>query len=133
LLCPITAQERDAAVGRQKELLAEIDSLKDQLDASRHAWSSMRRELDEQKQQHRADVDHGNLAQATEMQSRAFKECLARMLSEGALVVEPYEEVIRERVQTLVISLHDKNKVRFRNLSYALNSFSAERIKFLFY
>jgi coenzyme F420-reducing hydrogenase beta subunit len=119
LRCLITAQERDAAVGRQKELLAEIDSLKDQLDASRHAWSTMRRELDEQKQQHRADVDRENLAQATEMQSRAFKDCLAKMLSDGAVVVEPYEEVIRERVQNLVMSVHEKNKVRILKSSAA--------------
>ena len=92
--------------------MAEIDSLKDQLDASRHAWSTMRRELEDLKQQRRSDVDRDNMAQATELQSRAFKECLAKMLSDGAIVVEAYEEVIRERVQNLIVAVHEKNTVR---------------------
>ncbi len=71
----------------------------------------MRRELEEQKAQQRAIVDRENLAQATELQSRSFKECLAKMMSTDLINVEPYEEVIRERLQNLMVELQTKDKV----------------------
>ena len=71
----------------------------------------MRRELEDLQHQRRSDLDRGNMAQATELQSRAFKDCLAKMLSEGATVIEPYEETIRERVQNILYALHEKNSV----------------------
>ena len=104
-------QERDNAVGRQKELESELDALKDRLDASQRAWSAMRRELEDQRSQRAGEVDKERLAMAAEGQAKAFKECLARMLSDNCVTVEPYEEMIRERVQSLVIALQEKSAV----------------------
>jgi len=104
-------QERDNATARQRELESEVESVKDRLEASQRAWSAMRRELDEQKSVRAAEVDRDRLAAAAEGQTKAFKECLARMLSDGCIVVEPFEEMIRERVQVLIIALQDKSAV----------------------
>jgi len=94
-----------------------VDTLKDRLDASQRAWSAMRRELEEQKSQRAGEVDRERLIVAAEVQSKAFKECLARMLSDGSVTVEPYEEMIRERLQAKLIELQDKSAVRLFSLN----------------
>jgi|SRR6218665_132521 len=104
-------QERDTAMSRQEDLLKEIDVLKERLEASQRAWSSMRNELEEQRQQVHHDVDRALINQSIEGQHKAFKECLAQLLSDGYVMVEPYEETIRERIQNLVLGLRDKNAV----------------------
>lgn len=101
--------ERDTAMSRQEDLLKEIDVLKERLEASQRAWSSMRNELEEQRQQVHHDVDRALINQSIEGQHKAFKECLAQLLSDGYVMVEPYEETIRERIQNLVLGLRDKN------------------------
>ena len=40
-------QDNEAAVGRERELLREIDLLKERLDASQRAWNATRTELEE--------------------------------------------------------------------------------------
>lgn len=101
--------ERDTAISRQEDLLKEIDVLRERLEASQRAWSSMRNELEEQRQQVHHDVDRALINQSVEGQHKAFKECLAQLLSDGYVMVEPYEETIRERIQNLVLGLRDKN------------------------
>ena len=86
--------------------------MKDRLDASQRAWSTMRRELEEQKSQRTTDMDRERLMVAAEAQMKAFKECLATMLSlDGRIGVEPFEETIRERLQEIIISLQEKSAV----------------------
>lgn len=106
-------QERDTALSRQEDLLKEIDVLKERLEASQRAWSSMRNELEEQRVQVHHDVDRALINQSIEGQHKAFKECLAQLLSDGYVMVEPYEETIRERIQNLVLGLRDKNAVSY--------------------
>ena len=71
----------------------------------------MRRELEEQKSQRTSEMDRERLVLAAERQTKMFKECLATMLSDAGRTVEPYEEMIRERVQALIIELQDKTAV----------------------
>ena len=88
-----------------------MESLRDRLDASQRAWSAMRRELDEHKSQRTAEIDRERLVVAAEQQTKVFKECLARMLSDAGRTVEPYEETIRERVQAIILEVQDKTAV----------------------
>jgi len=81
------------------------------MESSQRAWAAMRRELEDQKLQRAADVDKERLVLASEQQAKAFKDCLATMLSDGCVTVEPFEEMIRERVQALVIALQQKTTV----------------------
>lgn len=96
---------------KQEDLQKEVEMLKERLEASQRAWSSMRKELEDQRLQQHQDFDRTLINQSVEGQHRAFKECLASLLSDGFVAVEPYEEVIRERVQNLVLGIRDKNGV----------------------
>ena len=104
-------------MGRQKELETEIDSLKDRLESSQRAWTAMRRELDEHKTHRTLEQDRDRLSAAVDCQAKAFKDCLARMLSDGCVSVQPYEEHIRERVHSIIIALQEKTAVRYFNFS----------------
>jgi len=92
-------------------LEAELEQIKDRLEASQRAWSAMRRELEDRKSQRSVEADRERLSTAVEAQAKAFKECLARMLSDGCVTVEPYEEIIRERLQDLILSTQQKSAV----------------------
>ena len=96
---------------RQKELEGEVETLKERLEASQRAWSAMRKELAQEKSQRTAEVDRDRLSMAAEQQARSFKDCLATMLSDGVVVVEPYEEQIRQSVEATIISLHQRTAV----------------------
>lgn len=100
-------QERDGALSRQTELQREVEELRERLDASQRAWTTMRRDLDER----RACHDPTQISRSIEGQYRAFKDTLATLLSDGYCTVEPLEEPIRDRVHSLVLSLRDKNAV----------------------
>jgi len=67
----------------------------------------MRQNLDERKTCH----DPTQISRNIESQSKAFKECLATLLSDGVCMVEPYEEILRDRVHDLVVAVRDKNAV----------------------
>jgi len=99
-------------VGRQKELESELESVKDRLDASQRAWSAMRRELEEQKSQRAVEIDRERFVSAVETQAKSFKECLSRLLSDGRVTVEPYEEMITQRLQEIILTLQQKSAVR---------------------
>lgn len=105
--------ERDVALAKQEDLMKEIDVMKERFESSQRAWSNMKRELDQnrqhQHQHHQNDFDRSVINQSLEAQHKAFKECLAKLLSDGYINVDPYEEVIRERVQNLVLAIRDKN------------------------
>jgi len=53
------------------------------------------------------------MTSVVEGQSRAFKQCLAELLSDQHINVQPYEEAIRERLQTLIIALRDKTTASY--------------------
>ena len=58
-----------------------------------------------------SEQDRDRLTAAVEQQAKSFKECLSTMLSDSCVSVEPYEEVIRDRVQQMLVSLQQKNAV----------------------
>jgi chromosome segregation ATPase len=101
--------ERDSAVGRQNDLLTEVNNLKDRLDTTQRAWTAMRAELEAVKSQRCAEAERERLASVAEAQMKAFKECLATMLSDSCVTVEPFEEMIRERLQNIIVTLRDKS------------------------
>ena len=59
-----------------------------------------------------SDAERGKLLSAVELQCKSFKECLARMLSDGcAVTVEPFEEAITQRIHDIIVSLQQKAAV----------------------
>ena len=111
----MSAQEHDAAASRERELLREIDLLKERLDASQRAWNATRTELEERAarfSRNDAQVrEYETSCRTLEQTQRAFKEQLASMLTDSYVTVEPYEEQIRERVTQLVRASSDKTAV----------------------
>ena len=83
----------------------------------------MRHELEEQRCQRGAEADRERLIAAAETQMKAFKECLARMLSDNCVTVQPFEDTIRERIQNIIVTLHDKTVVRYQILDTVFLSF----------
>ena len=122
--CAVAAsQDHETAVSRERELLREIDILKERLDASQRAWNATRTELEERESRfsrHDAQVrEYETSCRTMEQTSRAFKEQLAGLLSDSFTSVEPYEEQIRERVTALVRANSDKTAVSCKlNVNY---------------
>jgi len=120
-------QERDSAVARLSQLHRENEELRERLDSTQRAWSTMCRDQDERRTSFHdtnrfthSHESHGRpfkdpmqTIHGTQMQDRAFKDALATMLSDGYCTVEPFEEMIKERVHNLVIAVRDKNAVSF--------------------
>ena len=115
IICMLSLKERDNAEAKQRELQRELDNLNERMEASQRAWTATKRELAqyEGRYSHLDREVHNKsiVAQNAESQYRNFKELLARMLCDGACVVEPYEEQIREQVQRLLTAVHDRSAV----------------------
>ena len=111
----LSLKERDNADAKQRELQRELDNLNERMEASQRAWTATKRELAQYEGRYthldREVHNKSIVAQNAESQYRNFKELLARMLCDGACVVEPYEEQIREQVQRLLTAVHDRSSV----------------------
>ena len=97
---------------------SQLEEMKDRLDSSQRAWSAMRRELEQQKSQRVTEAETERLLTAVELQSKSFKECLARMISDGCVTVEPFEETITQRIHDVIVSLQQKSTVSISSISY---------------
>ena len=115
IICMLSLKERDNAEAKQRELQRELDNLNERMEASQRAWTATKRELAQYEGRYthldREVHNKSIVAQNAESQYRNFKELLARMLCDGACVVEPYEEQIREQVQRLLTAVHDRSSV----------------------
>ena len=102
-------------MAKENELRREIDMLKERLESSQRAWQATRRELEEKESRYYSVESKAKetelFVRNSEMQLRSFKEQLAGLLSDPSLVVEPYEEQIRERIRALMTDYKDRRAV----------------------
>ena len=86
--------------------------LKERLESSQRAWQATRRELEEKESRFYSAESKAKetelFVRNSEMQLRSFKDQLAGLLSDQSVVIEPYEEQIRERVRALMTDYKDR-------------------------
>ena len=99
-------------MAKENELRREIDMLKERLESSQRAWQATRRELEEKESRFYTAESKAKetelFVRNSEMQLRSLKEQLAGLLSDPSVVVEPYEDQIRERIRVLMTDYKDR-------------------------
>ena len=91
--------------------------MKERLDSNQRSWTTTRKELEEREGRvtilDREAKDSIMMARSAEQQLKSFKETLVALLSDSKVLVEPYEEAIRDRVKLLIQSSKERFAVSY--------------------
>ncbi|XP_074661960.1 coiled-coil domain-containing protein 170-like [Tubulanus polymorphus] len=106
--------ERENAVAERRELLREVELLKERLESTQKAWNATRHELEDREQRlskiDREKHETSFSVRSIEAQYNGFKESLAHLLSDAYHSVAPNEETIKDKIKHLQVTAKDDKK-----------------------